>query len=223
MDLIAATIKNPLVRPGSDKYVPKHQPERSPIKFSEKQILVMAEYIIEEIARAVMKNTKFSITNLLGTAESAKQSPSAATPKQLLKERIKLWLVCCEQDKDVVNTAISQILEKRYALATGKHFEQDCLLIVPIVYRNSNPCAKKFLAQLYLEFPEAIFAESWQDCDELVMADEDLSSALDTISLNLINAVATVQPGKEWHKKALQEMEVSLRKLASVHPLLMMR
>ena len=111
--MIAATIKNPLVRPGSDKYVPKHQPERSPIKLSEKQILVMAEYIIEEISCTVLKNTKFSITNLLGNSAAAKPSPSAATPKQLLKERIKLWLVCCEQDKDIVNTAISQLLAKR--------------------------------------------------------------------------------------------------------------
>ncbi|CAG7822634.1 unnamed protein product [Allacma fusca] len=201
LDLIAATVKNPLLRHGGDKYVPKHQPELSMLKLNEKQLLVMAEYIVEEIACTVMKNTKFSITNLLGPAQQRVPAPNTIKPKQKLKERVRLWLLCCQHDKKVVNSTISQFLAKK----------------------NNSPNAKKFLAQLYLEFPEAILAGSWQECDELVMSDEELSSTLDTISFNLINSVATTQPGKEWQKKATQEMEVALRKLASVHPVLMLR
>lgn len=59
-----------------------------------------------------VKGTKFSISNLLGPV----QSTSAATPKkskQGLQFRIRLWLQCAQQDKDLVDSVISSLMDKK--------------------------------------------------------------------------------------------------------------
>lgn len=68
--------------------------------------------MVEEISQLEMKNTKFSITNLLGPSQ-------AASPKNIkairngLHERVKLWLQCCQQDKNIVDHVISNLMEKK--------------------------------------------------------------------------------------------------------------
>lgn len=94
-------------------------------------------------------------------------------------------------------------------------FEQFC--------RPRSPCTKRFLSQIYLEFPQVILTENWRVDDLTSGSDENTSSVLDTVSHILLNAVANVQSGKEWARKVTHEFELCLRKLASVHPMLMLR
>jgi len=76
-----------------------------------------------------------------------------------------------------------------------------------------------------MEFPQVILTENWKEKPEDLMSrsEENGNCALDTISHILINAVANVQQGKEWAKKATHEFELCLRKIASVHPTLLLR
>jgi len=69
-----------------------------------------------------------------------------------------------------------------------------------------------------------ILAESWKaKPEELTGGDDNVSCVLDSVSNILINAVANVQSGKDWAKKVSREAELCLRKIASVHPTLLMR
>ncbi|ODM95419.1 Integrator complex subunit 1 [Orchesella cincta] len=201
LDLISATNSNPKLWQGVDKYVPRHQPDISPFRLAEDQLLVMAEYIVEEISQLEMKSTKFSITNLLGPTQPTVPKSTKAV-RNGLQERAKLWLQCCQQEKDVVDHVISNLMEKK-----GK-----------------NPCAKKMVSQVYLEFPEIIFVENWASkAEELNFTEEEITCVLDTVSHSLITAISNTQPGKDWSKKASHEIEICLRKLAAVHPTLLVR
>jgi len=74
----------------------------------------MAEYIVEEISQLEMKNTKFSISNLLGSPQSSLPKNGKKT-KQCLEERVRLWLKCCYQDKLLVDSVMSQLVQKKLA------------------------------------------------------------------------------------------------------------
>ena len=80
------------------------------------------------------------------------------------------------------------------------------------------------MSQVYLEFPEVILTDSWKaKPEEMTGGDESVSCVLDSVSHILINVVANVQPGKDWAKKVNHEFELCLRKIASVHPTLLLR
>lgn len=90
--------------------------------------------------------------------------------------------------------------------------------------RGKNPCAKKMVAQVYLEFPEIIFVDTWASkAEEMNFTEEEITCVLDTVSHSLVTAIANTQPGKDWAKKASHEIEICLRKLACVHPTLLLR
>jgi hypothetical protein len=69
-----------------------------------------------------------------------------------------------------------------------------------------------------------ILIDNWRwKAEEMSMAEDDVSSLLDGISHGLITALANTQQGKEWGKKQGVEYEICLRKLASLHPTLLLR
>lgn len=162
----------------------------------------MAEYIIEEISQTEMKNTKFSISNLLGPVQSTAPSSQKKKPKQGLQSRVKLWLQCAQQDKKQVDAVIKSLMDKKWR----------------------NPCVKRFIHQVYVQFPEVILIENWRwKAEDMNLTEDEMSSLLDSISHSLITALANTQPGKEWGKKQGREYEICLRKLASLHPTLLLR
>lgn len=112
LDLIQATHTNPKLWQGVDKYVPKHQPNLSVMRLTSMQLGVMAEYIVEEISQLEMKNTKFSISNLLGPVQPA-PSANSKKPKQGLQARVRLWLQCAQQDKTHVDSVIKSLMDKK--------------------------------------------------------------------------------------------------------------
>lgn len=80
------------------------------------------------------------------------------------------------------------------------------------------------VAQVYVEFPEVIFVDQWASkAEEMNFTEEEITCVLDTVSHSLISAISNTQPGKDWSKKASHEIEICLRKLASVHPTLLLR
>jgi len=73
-----------------------------------------------------------------------------------------------------------------------------------------------------MDFPEIILVENWQwKMDS--WAEDEVTSVLDSISHALITAIATTQGGKEWLKKQAHDYEICLRKLAFLHPALLLR
>jgi len=71
----------------------------------------MAEYIVEEISQLEMKNTKFSISNLLGSSETAVVK-TGRKPKQL-PERVSLWLLCCHYDREIVDAVMNSMSQRK--------------------------------------------------------------------------------------------------------------
>lgn len=72
----------------------------------------MAEYIVEEISKLEMKNTKFSISNLLGSVEHATPKNGKKT-KHRLQERVSLWLLCCHHDKEIVDAVMKCLTSRK--------------------------------------------------------------------------------------------------------------
>lgn len=205
LDLIQATHSNPKLYQGVDKYVPKHQPTTSVMHLTSGQLGIMADYIIEEISQMEMKSTKFSISNLLGPVQSMPSSTTTLRKsKQGFQSRIRLWLSCAQQDKVRVDSVIRGLMEKKWR----------------------SPCVKRFIHQVYIEFPEIILItnKNWRwTAEEMSVSEDELSSLLDSSSHGLISALANTQPGKDWAKKQAREYEICLRKLASLHPTLLLR
>jgi hypothetical protein len=169
----------------------------------------MAQYIVDEISTSEQFNNnissnRFSISNLLGSPPQP-SVPSFGAGTRSLQERVDLWLQCCQQDKGVIDSALS---------ALGS---------------SSSPSSslKRFLCQVYLEFPEVMMVggggcginglrlDSWTE--------EEVCSLLDSVSHGLVSAVANTQPGKEWIKRQAHDYEICLRKLAFLHPQLVLR
>jgi hypothetical protein len=59
-----------------------------------------------------MKNTKFSIPNLLGPP-STTPSSTPKKPKHGLQNRVRLWLQCAQQDKHQVDSVIKMLMENK--------------------------------------------------------------------------------------------------------------
>jgi len=93
-----------------------------------------------------------------------------------------------------------------------------------IIYRGRNACTKKFVCQVYVEFPEIILIDNWKwKTEEMSLTEDDISSVLDTISHGLITAIANTEDGKDWARMNAHDYEICLRKLASLHPTLLIR
>lgn len=93
-----------------------------------------------------------------------------------------------------------------------------------VLFRWRNPCVKRFVQQVYIEFPEIILIENWRwKTEEMNMSEDEVSSLLDGNSHGLITALANTEPGKEWAKRQARQYEICLRKLADVHPTLLLR
>lgn len=162
LDLISATVTNPKLWQGCDKHIPRHQPNQSVFHLSSPQVnylvqmqlplllhwysrlfnlnsilfvqlLVMAEYIVEEISLVEIKSTKFSISNLLGPSTQNVTSNNSRKTKHDLQDRVRLWLQCCYDDKEIINSAIRTMLEKKYRILTQLIY---CKYLLEIITAN---------------------------------------------------------------------------------------
>lgn len=85
--------------------------------------------------------------------------------------------------------------------------------------------AHQFLLQLYMKIPKVIcYLESFQSKKfvEGAKITDWTGSALDCMSHTLLTALAATQRQKSWIAKS-QEFELCARKMAAVHPLLVLR
>lgn len=68
---------------------------------------------------------------------------------------------------------------------------------------------KRFVHQVYVDFPEVILIDNWRwKPEEMSMSEDDLSSLLDNISHGLITALANTLPGKISYHAFLNQLRL---------------
>lgn len=85
-----------------------------------------------------------------------------------------------------------------------------------LAMKSNESIVKDLILQIYMKLPQSLLNSNLQNCNI------NDTSQVDTISHFLLSALASTQHGRSWTDQ-MKEFEAAARKLASTHPLLLLR
>ncbi|KAK6637842.1 hypothetical protein RUM44_008264 [Polyplax serrata] len=200
LDFLEAMTRNPRLWQGREKRIPKHYTPESVLRLQQNQVLCMIDYIIEE-------------ANLMAEEEGTSENRTDDGEDELrphfldtLEARLPILLEAMEDE------FIPAVLRKLASRAE--------------VTQSSATVCKHLLVLIYFHIPGAIkylFGTEEEFFLKKASISGWSSSALDKISHTLLTALtANTINAKDWWKKS-QDFELAARKMAVVHPALVLR
>ena len=207
-----------------DKHVPKH--DNMPVDvlaLSKHQVEVMLDYALDELAETCSTREEMSkvvqsriglIVGCLATKSSSRDAVDYLCTKLLNTD-----------SEDLIRASpkkgAHKSCSKTEVVTDDKAFEKDHLAVKELilhVYMKIPHClihlVKENRAVTGNNFMNQILPKS--------LSDGLQTSVVDVVSHTLISSLAATQAGRAWGLQ-MQEFECSIRKLASTHPLLVLR
>ncbi|BES89143.1 integrator complex subunit [Nesidiocoris tenuis] len=196
LDFLKALTCNPKLWQGREKHTPKHYKPEDVLYLDRDQLKTLADYIVAEGVNI----------------EEGKVADTNRDLNYQLSIRLELLYQC------IVSTNI------KFASDVAKHLiERGSSILTP---RKEAEMCRKLLIQLYLKLPSLVSRLSESDIRNSLLKNSELSvggcCTVDVMTHTLITALSARQNTKDWNKRA-QELELCLRKMASSHPLLILR
>jgi integrator complex subunit 1 len=208
LDFLSACIDIPKLWHGRAKHQPKHETLQDVLGLDGRQLLVVVDY------------------QLLEAAEVA-ESPQAAA--NVLKNRIPLLIRCLSTDRHKARAVIDYLVDKITNDDEDEDDEEDKkkgTANVPKVDHNRKDVVQELLLQIYMKIPSCLIHltadSSYSDLLPTKVCSIGNTSVVDCISHTLLSALAATQHGRNWGMQ-MQEFESATRKVASCHPVLLLR
>ncbi|XP_071443700.1 integrator complex subunit 1 [Hetaerina americana] len=239
LDFLWALMSNPKLWQGREKLTPKHYTSEDILGLTRPQLFTLVEYIVEEAANVRSRET----TTCNKSEECANQTMATLysqtgdedeNDEEVICRRMPLLLQCACEDPVKLGAVASHLA----SLAVAAELKTMSSVVVTDHQKDVSRAAHILLIQLYLRMPSVLKRVGGMWCnigDELMMngskgyglvdgtqISDWSSSILDGMSHTLLTALGATNSAKDWNRRA-QEYELSARKMASVHPLLVLR
>ena len=132
----------------------------------------------------------------------------------LFKERMPL-IMRCVGEKHKARSVVEYLYEKIASFDAKDMSDEETA--------KEKQVTQEFLLQIYMKIPHCVLhLADPQSFLPLKIASSGNSSTVDSLSHTLLSALAATQHGRQWAVQ-MQDFESAARKVASCHPLLMLR
>ncbi|GLV44448.1 Integrator 1 [Carabus blaptoides fortunei] len=212
LDFLWALTCNPKLWQGRDKFTPKNYKPENVLQLSNQQIIVLVDYILEEACQAndmPPYNDKNSVHKI--------------------EQRLPLLLQALGDRTDIMSYVVRHLVA---TMAIREETDMDSQVInlddslsdvAPEKHRSV--LAQEFLILLYMRIPKVIHYipdSEMKNMENVSKITEYSTSIIDKITHSLLTALASTPRSKDWPRKS-QEFELLTRKMAAVHPSLVLR
>ncbi len=210
LDFLSACIDIPKLWHGRAKHQPKHETTQDVLALDVKQLLVVVDYMLLESAEASQASQPFAET---------------------LQNRIPLLMRCLSSDRHkaraVVDYLIDKIMDHEDDENGEDEDEENKKRKKKHMIKIGKEVVQELLLQIYMKIPSCLvhLTADGSNCALLLpgkVASQGNTSVVDCISHTLLSALSATQHGRNWGVQ-MQEFDSAARKVASCHPLLMLR
>ncbi|XP_046407555.1 integrator complex subunit 1 [Ischnura elegans] len=239
LDFLWALMSNPKLWQGREKLTPKHYTLEDILGLTKSQLFVLVEYIVEEAANVGSKGSTRSSKpedggNQTGDTLFSQLGEEEESIEVVTCRRMPLLLQCACEDPAKLGAVASHLA----SLAVAVEIKTMSSEAISDHQKDVARAAQILLVQLYLHMPSVLKRVGGIWCgigdENVISGNRDCglidgtrisdwsSSILDGVSHTLLTALGATNSAKDWSRRA-QEYELSARKMASVHPLLVLR
>ncbi|XP_044017877.1 integrator complex subunit 1 isoform X2 [Aphidius gifuensis] len=202
LDFLWALTCNPKLWQGRDKFTPKHYLPENILLLSESQILTVMNYLVAEAV--IIYETK-------GNNFALRQ----------MEQRLDLIQHCIGNDELIISKVVKYLAD---IMMINKFNSNNNIDDNKLINIKAN-MAHNYLLHMYMKIPKVIcYLTQLQSRKFLSNANINNwnNSVLDCLSHALLTGLAAIPRQKAWSIKS-QDFEICARKLAAVHPILVLR
>lgn len=195
LDFLSALTSNPKLWQGRDKFTPKNYKMEDVLELDDAEVNNLVGYVVGEASEAgVMK----------------------------MSSRLSLLIPCLGERNRTILSVV------RYLQGVCRQPEPEAMEVITLDESETRPksdVAQEFLVLLYTKLPKIVYILSKDERKKLCklshISDRSISIS-DNISHNLFTALAATPRSKDWTKRS-HEFDLLARKMAAVHPALILR